>query len=160
MREYTITCDLLKSKFIELEYTQNDSGLKLNVLVVEDNHDVDLTGCTIKARYERQDKYVVKRDISSITGNKFIATLDSEITAIKGTLKMSFVIKKGDEQLSTFLVLADIKECVSDETIVGPGTGTVSIPITVYDDETKTYETITMTSSDIEASLTLMEVAE
>lgn len=158
MREYTITCDLLKSKFIELEYTQNDSGLKLNVLVVEDNTDVDLTGCTIKARYERHDKYVVKRDISSITGNKFIATLDSEITAIKGTLKMSFTIKKDDVQLSTFLVLADIKECVSDETIVDPGTGTVSIPITIYDDETKTEKEITVSSTGELSEITLEEV--
>lgn len=158
MRDYSIECNLLKSKYIELEYTQNDTGVKLEVNVVEDTQDVDLTGCTIEARYKRPDKVVLKRNISNIEGNKFTAILDSEITAKEGTLKMSFTIKKDDVQLSTFLVLADIKECVSEDTSADPGTGTVSIPITIYDDETKTEKEITVSSTGELSEITLEEV--
>ena len=160
MRGYSIVCDLKESKFIKLKYAQNDAGLELEVKVVEDNKDVDLTNCSIEARYKRADNVVVKRNISSITNNTFIAKLDSEITKVSGVLKMSFTIKKGSVQLSTFLVLGDIKEIVSEETSPDTPTGSINIPITVYNDETGLEEEIIITSTGGISEVTLEEVAE
>ena len=110
MRDYDIDSDLKQEKFQNIKLVQGDTGNKIKINVYEDGQPVNLTGCSITAKYKRSDGEIVGGTVENISGNSFDAVMDSDITKISGTLKMLFSIEKDDVKVSTFLLLADVRE--------------------------------------------------
>lgn len=55
MRDYDIESDLKQEKFQHLKLVQGDRGNKIKINVFEDGQPVNLTGCSITAKYKRAD---------------------------------------------------------------------------------------------------------
>lgn len=136
MRDYNIESDLKQEKFEVIKLVQGDKGNKLTINVLEDGKPVKLTGCSISAKYKRADGEVVNDGtIENITDNYFYAVMDSNITKVSGTLKMLFSIEKDDVKVSTFLLLADVREGIGEST----GGGEVTVDLSNYYKKNETY---------------------
>lgn len=136
MRDYDIESDLKQEKFQSLKLVQGDRGNKIKINVYEDGQPVSLTGCSISAKYKRADGEVVNDGtIENITDNYFYAVIDSNITKVSGTLKMLFSIEKDDVKVSTFLLLADVREGIGEST----GGGEVTVDLSNYYKKNETY---------------------
>ena len=109
MRDYEINSDLKQDSFKGLKFAQYDNGSTIKVNLFEDGQVVDLTDCTVIAKYKREDKEEYNRS-ANVAGNVITTTLDSTVTAVAGTLKIIFKITYGDKQVSTFMLVANIKE--------------------------------------------------
>ena len=131
MRNYDIESDLKQEKLQNIKLVQGDRGNKVKINVYEDGQPVSLTGCSITAKYKRADGQVVDGTVENITDNYFYAVMDSDITKVAGTLKMLFTIEKSDVQVSTFLLLADVRE--------GIGGGEVTVDLSNYYKKSETY---------------------
>lgn len=116
MRDYNIESDLKQEKFEVIKLVQGDKGNKLTINVLEDGKPVSLTGCSITAKYKRADGQVINGSVTNISNNSFDAVIDSDITKVVGTLKMLFSIEKDDVKVSTFLLLADVREGLLENT--------------------------------------------
>ena len=55
MRDYDIKSDLKQEQFQTLKLVQGDRGNKIKINVFEEGQPVNLTGCSITAKYKRQD---------------------------------------------------------------------------------------------------------
>lgn len=144
MRDYDIESDLKQEKFQSLKLVQGDRGNKIKINVYEDGQPVSLTGCSISAKYKRADGEVVNdRTIENITDNYFYAVIDSNITKVSGTLKMLFSIEKDDVKVSTFLLLADVREGIGESTGGSTGgstgSGEVTVDLSNYYKKNETY---------------------
>ena len=133
MRDYNVNSDLIQNKRQDFIFVQGDKGATIKINLYENSKLIDLTGYTIEAKYKRADSKVVKRTINDIAENSFVATLDDEITAVIGTLKIIFTIKKSDVEISTFMLFADIKEGIGENNSGGSSEGNYSIS---YNSET------------------------
>lgn len=116
MRDYDIESDLKQEKFQSIKLVQGDRGNKIKINVYEDGQPVSLTGCSISAKYKRADGEVVDGTVENKTDNYFYAVMDNNITKVAGTLKMLFNIENGDVKVSTFLLLADVREGIGENT--------------------------------------------
>ena len=145
MRDYDIESDLKQEKFQSLKLVQGDRGNKIKINVYEDGQPVKLTGCSISAKYKRADGEVVDDGIiENINDNYFYAVMDSNITKVAGTLKMLFSIEKDDVKVSTFLLLADVRKGIGENTgssggSTGGGSGEVTIDLSNYYKKIETY---------------------
>lgn len=155
LRDYNVDSDLIQNKRQDFSFVQGDKGATIKVNLYENSNLIDLTGCTIEAKYKRADNKIIKRTINDTTENSFIATLDDEITAVIGTLKIIFTIKKSDVEISTFMLFADIKEGIDINSLETGGTA--NITITIFDSETQTEKEVIMSGN--EDDLTVEEVA-
>lgn len=135
MRDYNIESDLKQEKFEVIKLVQGDKGNKLTINVLEDGKPVSLTGCSITAKYKRADGQVINGSVTNISNNSFDAVIDSNITKVSGTLKMLFSIEKDDVKVSTFLLLADVREGIGEST----GGGEVTVDLSNYYKKNETY---------------------
>lgn len=142
MRDYDIKSDLKQEQFQTLKLVQGDRGNKIKINVFEDGQPVNLTGCSITAKYKRSDGEIVNGTVENISGNSFDAVMDSDITKVSGTLKMIFSIEKDDVKVSTFLLLADVREGIGENTGSSGGStggGEVSVDLSNYYKKSETY---------------------
>lgn len=142
MRDYNIESDLKQEKFQSLKLVQGDRGNKIKINVYEDGQPVNLTGCSITAKYKRSDGKTVDGTVENISGNSFDAVIDSDITKVVGTLKMLFSIEKDDVKVSTFLLLADVREGLLENTGSSGGStggGEVTVDLSNYYKKNETY---------------------
>lgn len=143
MRDYNIESDLKQEKFEVIKLAQGDKGNKLTINVLEDGKPVSLTGCSITAKYKRADGQVINGSVTNISNNSFDAVIDSDITKVSGTLKMLFSIEKDDVKVSTFLLLAYVREGIGESTGGSSGgdsgSGTVSVDLSNYYKKSETY---------------------
>lgn len=145
MRDYDIESDLKQEKFQSIKLVQGDRGNKIKINIYEDGQPVSLTGCSISAKYKRADGEVVYGTVENKTDNYFYAVMDNNITKVAGTLKMLFNIENGDVKVSTFLLLADIREGIGENTgssggsTGGGSTSEVTIDLSQYYKKTETY---------------------
>jgi len=131
LRDYDIESDLKQEKFQNIKLVQGDTGNKIRINVFEEGQPVNLTGCSIAAKYKRSDGEIVNGTVENISGNSFDAVMDSSITKVVGTLKMLFTIEKDAVKVSTFLLLADVREGLLENTgSSGGGEVTVDLKIT------------------------------
>lgn len=142
MRDYDIESDLKQEKFQSLKLVQGDKGNKIKINVYEDGQPVNLTGCSITAKYKRADGQVINGSVTNISNNSFDAVIDSDITKVVGTLKMLFSIEKYDVKVSTFLLLADVREGLLENTGSSGGStggGEVTVDLSNYYKKNETY---------------------
>lgn len=145
MRDFDIDSDLKQEKFQSLKLVQGDRGNKIKINVYEDGQPVKLTGCSVTAKYKRADGEIINDGvIENIHDNSFDAVMDSSITKVAGTLKMLFTIEKDDVKVSTFLLLADVRESIGENTgssggNTGGGSGEVTIDLSNYYKKIETY---------------------
>ena len=145
MRDYDIESDLKQEKFQSIKLVQGDRGNKIKINVYEDGQPVSLTGCSISAKYKRADGEVVYGTVENKTDNYFYAVMDNNITKVAGTLKMLFNIENGDVKVSTFLLLANVREGIGENTgssggsTGGGSTSEVTIDLSQYYKKTETY---------------------
>lgn len=135
MRDYNIESDLKQEKFEVIKLVQGDKGNKLTINVLEDGKPVSLTGCSITAKYKRADGQVINGSVTNISNNSFDAVIDSDITKVSGVLKMLFSIEKDDVKVSTFLLLADVREGLLENT-GSSGGGEVTVDLKDYQKKT------------------------
>ncbi|SCI51405.1 Uncharacterised protein [uncultured Clostridium sp.] len=101
-----------------------------------------MTGCSITAKYKRADGQVINGSVINISNNSFDAVIDSDITKVVGTLKMLFSIEKDDVKVSTFLLLADVREGLLENTGSSGGStggGEVTVDLSNYYKKNETY---------------------
>lgn len=142
MRDYDIESDLKQEKFQHLKLVQGDKGNKIKINVFEDGQPVSLAGCSITAKYKRSDGQVINGSVINISNNSFDAVIDSDITKVSGTLKMLFSIEKDDIKVSTFLLLADVREGIGENTGSSGGStggGEVTVDLSNYYKKSETY---------------------
>ncbi len=143
MRNYNIESDLKQEQFQTLKLVQGDRGNKIKINVYEDGQPVSLTGCSITAKYKRADGEIINDGvIENIHDNSFDAVMDSSITKVAGTLKMLFTIEKDDVKVSTFLLLADVREGIGENTGSSGGStggGEVTADLSNYYKKSETY---------------------
>lgn len=142
MRDYNIESDLKQEKFEVIKLVQGDKGNKLTINVLEDGKPVSLTGCSITAKYKRADGQVINGSVTNISNNSFDAVIDSDITKVVGTLKMLFSIEKDDVKVSTFMLLADVREGIGENTGSSGGStggGEVTVDLSNYYKKSETY---------------------
>lgn len=142
MRNYDIESDLKQEKFQHLKLVQGDRGNKIKINVYEDGQPVNLTGCSITAKYKRADGQIINGSVTNISNNSFDAVIDSDITKVVGTLKMLFSIEKDDVKVSTFLLLADVREGLLENTGSSGGStggGEVTVDLSNYYKKNETY---------------------
>lgn len=142
MRDYNIESDLKQEKFEVIKLVQGDKGNKLTINVLEDGKPVSLTGCSITAKYKRADGQVINGSVTNISNNSFDAVIDSDITKVSGTLKMLFSVEKDDVKVSTFLLLADVREGLLENTGSSGGStggGEVTVDLSNYYKKNETY---------------------
>ena len=145
MRDFDIDSDLKQEKFQSLKLVQGDRGNKIKINVYEDGQPVNLAGCSVTAKYKRADGEIINDGvIENIHDNSFDAVMDSDITKVSGTLKMIFSIEKDDVKVSTFLLLADVREGIGENTgssggSTGGGSGEVTIDLSNYYKKIETY---------------------
>ena len=142
MRDYDIESDLKQEKFQHLKLVQGDRGNKIKINVYEDGQPVNLTGCSITAKYKRADGQIINGSVTNISNNSFDAVIDSDITKVVGTLKMLFSIEKDDVKVSTFLLLADVREGLLENTGSSGGStggGEVTVDLSNYYKKSETY---------------------
>ena len=144
MRDYDIESDLKQEKFQSIKLVQGDRGNKIKINVYEDGQPVKLTGCSITAKYKRADGEIINDGvIENIHDNSFDAVMDSSITKVVGTLKMLFTIEKDAVKVSTFLLLAYVREGMGESTGGSSGgdsgSGTVSVDLSNYYKKSETY---------------------
>lgn len=143
MRDYNIESDLKQEKFEVIKLVQGDKGNKLTINVLEDGQPVNLTGCSITAKYKRADGQVINGSVINISNNSFDAVIDSDITKVSGTLKMLFSIEKDGVKVSTFLLSAEVKEGIGESaggsTGGGTGGGEVTVDLSNYYKKSETY---------------------
>lgn len=143
MRDYDIESDLKQEKFQNIKLVQGDIGNKIRINVFEEGQPVNLTGCSIAAKYKRSDGEIVNGTVENISGNSFDAVMDSSITKVVGTLKMLFTIEKDAVKVSTFLLLAYVREGIGESTGGSSGgdsgSGTVSVDLSNYYKKSETY---------------------
>lgn len=145
MRDFDIDSDLKQEKFQSLKLVQGDRGNKIKINVYEDGQPVNLAGCSVTAKYKRADGEIINDGvIENIHDNSFDAVMDSSITKVAGTLKMLFTIEKDDVKVSTFLLLADVRESIGENTgssggNTGGGSGEVTIDLSNYYKKIETY---------------------
>lgn len=143
MRDYDIESDLKQEKFQNIKLVQGDTGNKIRINVFEEGQPVNLTGCSIAAKYKRSDGEIVNGTVENISGNSFDAVMDSSITKVVGTLKMLFTIEKDAVKVSTFLLLAYVREGIGESTGGSSGgdsgSGTVSVDLSNYYKKSETY---------------------
>lgn len=135
MRDYDIESDLKQEKFQSIKLVQGDRGNKIKINVYEDGQPVSLTGCSISAKYKRADGEVVYGTVENKTDNYFYAVMDNNITKVAGTLKMIFTIEKDDVKVSTFMLLADVREGIGENTGSSGGStggGEVTVDLNDY----------------------------
>ena len=135
MRDYDIESDLKQEKFQNIKLVQGDTGNKIRINVFEEGQPVNLTGCSIAAKYKRSDGEIVNGTVENISGNSFDAVMDSSITKVVGTLKMLFTIEKDAVKVSTFLLLADVREGLLENT-GSSGGGEVTVDLKDYQKKT------------------------
>ena len=117
MRDYDIESDLKQEKFQSIKLVQGDRGNKIKINVYEDGQPVNLAGCSVTAKYKRADGEIINDGvIENIHDNSFDAVMDSSITKVAGTLKMLFTIEKDAVKVSAFLLLADVREGIGENT--------------------------------------------
>lgn len=136
MRDFDIDSDLKQEKFQNIKLVQGDSGNFLKINVFEDGQPVSLTGCSVTAKYKRADGEVVDGTVENKTDNYFYAVMDNNITKVTGTLKMLFNIENGDVKVSTFLLLADVREGIGENT--GSSGGDTEVTVDLKDYQKKT----------------------
>lgn len=145
MRDYDIESDLKQEKFQNIKLVQGDRGNKIKINIYEDGQPVSLTGCSITAKYKRADGEIINDGvIENIHDNSFDAVMDSSITKVEGTLKMLFTIEKDAVKVSAFLLLADVREGIGENTgssggSTGGGSGEVTIDLSNYYKKIETY---------------------
>ena len=145
MRDFDIDSDLKQEKFQNIKLVQGDRGNKIKINVYEDGQPVNLAGCSVTAKYKRADGEIINDGvIENIHDNSFDAVMDSSITKVAGTLKMLFTIEKDDVKVSTFLLLADVRESIGENTgssggNTGGGSGEVTIDLSNYYKKIETY---------------------
>lgn len=142
MRDYDIESDLKQEKFQNIKLVQGDKGNKIKINVFEDGQPVSLAGCSITAKYKRSDGEVVDGTVENITDNYFYAVMDSDITKTSGVLKMLFAIEKDDVKVSTFMLLADVREGIGESTGSSGGStggGEVTVDLSNYYKKSETY---------------------
>lgn len=142
MRDYDIESDLKQEKFQHLKLVQGDRGNKIKINVYEDGQPVNLTGCSITAKYKRADGQVINGSVTNISNNSFDAVIDSDITKTSGVLKMLFAIEKDDVKVSTFMLLADVREGIGESTGSSGGStggGEVTVDLSNYYKKSETY---------------------
>ena len=143
MRDYDIKSDLKQEQFQTLKLVQGDRGNKIKINVFEEGQPVNLAGCSITAKYKRADGEVINNGIieqefssdENFNINYFYAVMDSDITKVVGTLKMLFTIEKDDVKVSTFLLLADVREGIGENTGSSGGStggGEVTVDLSNY----------------------------
>lgn len=129
MRDYEINSDLKQSKFESLKFVQGDTGSKIIVNLFEDSQTVNLSNCTVLAKYKRSDGYTDNKE-ATITDNTITVEVDETMTAIVGTLKLIFEITyETTKKVSTFMLLADISEGIGAKSTTGGGTGDVVVDV-------------------------------
>ena len=137
MRDYDIESDLKQEKFQSIKLVQGDRGNKIKINVYEDGQPVNLAGCSVTAKYKRADGEIINDGvIENIHDNSFDAVMDNNITKVAGTLKMLFNIENGDVKVSTFLLLADIREGIGENT--GSSGGDTEVTVDLKDYQKKT----------------------
>ena len=136
MRDYDIESDLKQEKFQSLKLVQGDRGNKIKINIYEDGQPVSLTGCSVTAKYKRADGEVVDGTVENKTDNYFYAVMNSNITKVAGTLKMLFSIEKDDVKVSTFLLFADVREGIGENT--GSSGGDTEVTVDLKDYQKKT----------------------
>lgn len=149
MRDYDIESDLKQEKFQHLKLVQGDRGNKIKINVYEDGQPVNLTGCSITAKYKRADGQIINGSVTNISNNSFDAVIDSDITKVVGTLKMLFSIEKDDVKVSTFLLLADVREGLLENTGSSGGStggGEVTVDLSNYYKKNETYSKVQIDS--------------
>lgn len=146
MRDFDIDSDLKQEKFQSLKLVQGDRGNKIKINVYEDGQPVNLAGCSVTAKYKRADGEIINDGvIENIHDNSFDAVMDSSITKVAGTLKMLFTIEKDAVKVSAFLLLADVREGIGENTgssggsTGGGSTSEVTIDLSQYYKKTETY---------------------
>lgn len=145
MRDFDIDSDLKQEKFQSLKLVQGDRGNKIKINVYEDGQPVNLAGCSVTAKYKRADGEIINDGvIENIHDNSFDAVMDSSITKVAGTLKMLFTIEKDAVKVSAFLLLADVREGIGENTgssggSTGGGSGEVTIDLSNYYKKIETY---------------------
>lgn len=146
MRDYDIESDLKQEKFQSIKLVQGDRGNKIKINVYEDGQPVNLAGCSVTAKYKRADGEIINDGvIENIHDNSFDAVMDSSITKVAGTLKMLFTIEKDAVKVSAFLLLADVREGIGENTgssggsTGGGSTSEVTIDLSQYYKKTETY---------------------
>lgn len=142
MRDYDIESDLKQEKFQNIKLVQGDTGNKIRINVFEDGQPVNLAGCSITAKYKRTDNQIIDGSVTNISNNSFDAVMDSSITKVVGTLKMLFTIEKDDVKVSTFLLLADVREGIGEGTGSSGGStggGEVTVDLSNFYKKSETY---------------------
>lgn len=152
MRDYDIKSDLKQEQFQTLKLVQGDRGNKIKINVFEEGQPVNLAGCSVTAKYKRSDGEVINNGIieqefssdENFNINYFYAVMNSDITKVSGTLKMIFSIEKDDVKVSTFLLLADVREGIGENTgssggNTGDSTGEVTVDLSNYYKKSETY---------------------
>lgn len=132
MRDFDIDSDLKQEKFQSLKLVQGDRGNKIKINIYEDGQPVSLTGCSVTAKYKRADGEVVDGTVENKTDNYFYAVMNSNITKVAGTLKMLFSIEKDDVKVSTFLLFADVREGIGENTGSSGGDTEVTVDLEDY----------------------------
>lgn len=129
MRDYEINSDLKQSKFENLKFVQGDTGSKIIVNLFEDSQTVNLSNCTVLAKYKRSDGYTDNKE-ATITDNTITVEVDETMTTTAGVLKLIFEITyETTKKVSTFMLLADISEGIGSKSTTGGGTGDVVVDV-------------------------------
>lgn len=133
MRDFDIESDLKQEKFQNIKLVQGDRGNKIKINVYEDGQPVNLAGCSVTAKYKRADGEIINDGvIENIHDNSFDAVMDSSITKVAGTLKMLFTIEKDAVKVSAFLLLADVREGIGENTGSTGGDTEVTVDLKDY----------------------------
>ena len=156
------TDENISTLFVKLQ-AMNSSGLLSFLKVLEaTNHSLTLT-VRKPLTNEKVDKVGVLQSGEDDDIAIFRFDLPSKFTnqagECIGELLDSFtengINKKATSETFQYRVKASYMKDLTEEP-----QGSVEIPVTIYDDETKKEESITITNSDIESNLTLEEVDE
>ena len=141
MKDYNIQVDLKQEKFQSLNHiklVQGDHGNKIKINVFEDGKVVNLSNCSVSAKYGRADeKNIINGTVENITGNSFDVIISSAMTKTIGTLKMLFTISKGDVQVSTFMIDAYVSDGIVGGIIDNEEIGNTNIVVDLSNYYTK-----------------------
>lgn len=111
MRDRTCVIDLNKKAHIKLKYKQYDNNVPIVFTIIEDSQVVNLTGCTVRAFFQRADGQIYEKN-TTISGSNITTTIDNDVTELSGTVKAELVFVSGEKTVTSFTIYLDIEDSI------------------------------------------------
>ena len=116
LRKKDIVVDLEKHSSTVFKYKQGDNGCDLNIALIEDGEEVDLTGYGVEAYFEVPSKSIYKRACTTV-GNVATVVIVEELTREVGNVAMELVLTDGDVLLTTFTIYFKVEKSIAKNNV-------------------------------------------